>query len=206
MTAGNDASLHNGPGDAPGPGPELTVIVDGANVVGSRPDGWWRDRAGAAVRLHDELAKLAARGAAGIPAEQLATEGDRGPATPGAGGARSGAPGEGGARSGAPGPLTVVVILVLEGAARAAGPRIAERARVAAQAAPGSADAGRPGEGDGGTVQVVSAPGSGDDEIVRLAKSRPGRRIVVTADRELRRRCLAVGAQVAGPSWLYALL
>ena len=196
MTAGNDASLHNGPGDAPGPGPELTVIVDGANVVGSRPDGWWRDRAGAAVRLHDELAKLAARGAAGIPAEQLATEGDRGPASPGAGGARPGAPG----------PVTVVVILVLEGAARAAGPRIAERARVAAQAAPGSADAGRPGEGDGGTVQVVSAPGSGDDEIVRLAKSRPGRRIVVTADRELRRRCLAVGAQVAGPSWLYALL
>ena len=206
MTAGNDASLHNGPGDAPGPGPELTVIVDGANVVGSRPDGWWRDRAGAAVRLHDELAKLAARGAAGIPAEQLATEGDRGPASPGAGGARSGSPGAGGARSGAPGPVTVVVILVLEGAARAAGPRIAERARVAAQAAPGSADAGRPGEGDGGTVQVVSAPGSGDDEIVRLAKSRPGRRIVVTADRELRRRCLAVGAQVAGPSWLYALL
>ena len=206
MTAGNDASLHNGPGDAPGPGPELTVIVDGANVVGSRPDGWWRDRAGAAVRLHDELAKLAARGAAGIPEEQLATEGDRGPASPGAGGARSGAPGEGGARSGAPGPVTVVVILVREGAARAAGPRIAERARVAAQAAPGSADAGRPGEGDGGTVQVVSAPGSGDDEIVRLAQSRPGRRIVVTADRELRRRCLAAGAQVAGPSWLYALL
>ena len=183
-----------------------TIVVDVANVMGARPDGWWRDRAGAAVRLHDELAKLAARGAAGIPAEQLATEGDRGPASPGAGGARSGAPGEGGARSGAPGPVTVVVILVLEGAARAAGPRIAERARVAAQAAPGSADAGRPGEGDGGTVQVVSAPGSGDDEIVWLAKSRPGRRIVVTADRELRRRCLAVGAQVAGPSWLYALL
>ncbi len=196
MTAGNDASLHNGPGDTPGPGPELTVIVDGANVVGSRPDGWWRDRAGAAVRLHDELAKLAARGAAGIPADQLATEGDRGPGSPGAGGARPSAPG----------PVTVVVILVLEGAARAAGPRIAERARVAAQAAPGSADAGRPGEGDGGTVQVVSAPGSGDDEIVRLAQSRPGRRIVVTADRELRRRCLAAGAQVAGPSWLYALL
>lgn len=195
MTAGNDASLHNGPGDTPGPGPELTVIVDGANVVGSRPDGWWRDRAGAAVRLHDELAKLAARGAAGIPADQLATEGDRGPGSPGAGGARPSAPG----------PVTVVVILVLEGAARAAGPRIAERARVAAQAAPGSADAW-PGEGDGGTVQVVSAPGSGDDEIVRLAQSRPGRRIVVTADRELRRRCLAAGAQVAGPSWLYALL
>jgi predicted RNA-binding protein with PIN domain len=31
------------------------LIVDGANVVGSRPDGWWRDRAGAARRLHGEL-------------------------------------------------------------------------------------------------------------------------------------------------------
>ena len=31
------------------------LIVDGANVVGSRPDGWWRDRAGAARRLHDQL-------------------------------------------------------------------------------------------------------------------------------------------------------
>ena len=32
------------------------LIVDGANVVGSRPDGWWRDRAGAAARLHEALA------------------------------------------------------------------------------------------------------------------------------------------------------
>ncbi len=31
------------------------MIVDGANVVGSRPDGWWRDRAGAARRLHQQL-------------------------------------------------------------------------------------------------------------------------------------------------------
>jgi predicted RNA-binding protein with PIN domain len=31
------------------------LIVDGANVVGSRPDGWWRDRAGAAHRLHDAV-------------------------------------------------------------------------------------------------------------------------------------------------------
>ena len=31
-------------------------IVDGANVVGSRPDGWWRDRAGAAGRLWVRLA------------------------------------------------------------------------------------------------------------------------------------------------------
>ena len=31
------------------------LVVDGANVVGSRPDGWWRDRAGAARRLHAAL-------------------------------------------------------------------------------------------------------------------------------------------------------
>ncbi|MEU9861620.1 NTP pyrophosphohydrolase [Streptomyces sp. NPDC047971] len=32
------------------------LIVDGANVVGSRPDGWWRDRRAAAERLRDRLA------------------------------------------------------------------------------------------------------------------------------------------------------
>ena len=41
------------------PGPRGTasslVVVDGANVVGSRPDGWWKDRAGAARRLHEQL-------------------------------------------------------------------------------------------------------------------------------------------------------
>ena len=31
------------------------LVVDGANVVGARPDGWWKDRAGAARRLHDSL-------------------------------------------------------------------------------------------------------------------------------------------------------
>ncbi|WGX98690.1 NYN domain-containing protein [Nocardioides sp. L-11A] len=31
------------------------LIVDGANVVGARPDGWWKDRAGAAARLHEQL-------------------------------------------------------------------------------------------------------------------------------------------------------
>ncbi|GAA5117947.1 hypothetical protein [Pseudonocardia adelaidensis] len=29
----------------------LHVVVDAANVVGARPDGWWRDRPGAARRL-----------------------------------------------------------------------------------------------------------------------------------------------------------
>jgi predicted RNA-binding protein with PIN domain len=31
------------------------LVVDGANVVGSVPDGWWKDRAGAARRLHQRL-------------------------------------------------------------------------------------------------------------------------------------------------------
>lgn len=31
------------------------LIIDGANVIGSRPDGWWRDRPGAARSLHQKL-------------------------------------------------------------------------------------------------------------------------------------------------------
>lgn len=41
-----------------------TVVVDAANVVGSRPDGWWRDRSGAATRLQDDLARVAVTGVA----------------------------------------------------------------------------------------------------------------------------------------------
>jgi predicted RNA-binding protein with PIN domain len=35
-------------------------LVDGMNVVGSRPDGWWRDRRAAMRRLTDSLAAFAA--------------------------------------------------------------------------------------------------------------------------------------------------
>jgi predicted RNA-binding protein with PIN domain len=35
-------------------------IVDGMNVIGSRPDGWWRDRHSAMVRLVDALERWAA--------------------------------------------------------------------------------------------------------------------------------------------------
>jgi hypothetical protein len=58
--------------------PGSSLVVDAANVIGSRPDGWWRDRPGAAARLvarlvaadlpHDELVVVlegAAR--AGVP-------------------------------------------------------------------------------------------------------------------------------------------
>ena len=42
-----------------------SLIVDGANVVGSRPDGWWRDRPGAARRLWQQLI------AAELPQDEL---------------------------------------------------------------------------------------------------------------------------------------
>ncbi|MCW2608617.1 MAG: hypothetical protein JWO60_3310 [Frankiales bacterium] len=103
------------------------LLVDAANVVGSRPDGWWRDRAGATRRLLGQL---------------RATD--------------------------LPRPLLVV----LEGQARAAEP-----------------------EGP----DVVHAAGSGDDALA--ARCGPGV-LLVTADRGLRERARAAGAEVVGPSWL----
>ncbi|MEU1330803.1 NTP pyrophosphohydrolase [Streptomyces sp. NPDC005865] len=113
------------------------VVVDAANVVGSVPDGWWKDRRGAAERLRDSLVPYAADGLPGHP-----------------------------------GPVDLV--LVVEGAARGV------------ESVPG--------------VRVESAPGSGDDHIVEVAAGAVGRPcVVVTADRELRRRVREVGAECAGP-------
>ncbi len=143
----------------------LTIIVDAANVMGSRPDGWWRDRAGAARRLRDQLAGLAAEGITALPETTQAPPLDR---------------------------WFPEIVLVVEGAARS----------VAAAHAAGSPD----GDGSGGRVRVIAAPGSGDDAIVAVAGDREGRRLVVTADRELRARCVAAGASVTGPSWLLGQL
>ena len=140
-------------------------MVDVANVMGARADGWWRDRAGAALRLCREVLALAARGA-GLP----------------------GLPGLPGARTAA------AWVLVLEGRARAAAERLADSDTAAGTAAP---------------VRVVSAPASGDDAIVGVVAEviASGENcVVVTADRELRRRCEALGAAVAGPGWLLRLL
>jgi 8-oxo-dGTP diphosphatase len=134
---------------------QATIVVDVANVMGSRPDGWWRDRPGAAVRLHAELAALAARGRPVLPDDTEPEE----------------------------------FVMVLEGATRAAATRI-DAARINAA---------------GAGVRVVQADGSGDDAIVALVRELSGRRVVVTADRELRRRCEAAGAEVFGPSWLIGL-
>jgi predicted RNA-binding protein with PIN domain len=46
-----------------GNGREKRWIVDGMNVIGSRPDGWWHDRKRAMRKLVDELERYArARG------------------------------------------------------------------------------------------------------------------------------------------------
>ena len=156
----------------------VTIIVDGANVIGSRPDGWWRDRAGAAARLRDELAPLVTQGITDL------ADGTQGPAR------AADLPLDGGRiqrSAGMAGGRTRMrwlpdVVLVVEGAAR-----------------PAAADCGSP-------VRVVAAPGSGDDTIADLAVRTAGRRIVVTADRELRQRCIAAGASVAGPRWLFGQL
>jgi hypothetical protein len=73
------------------------IVVDAANVVGSRPDGWWRDRAGAARRLLNRLTALAASAAQSVPTALAEAEGHG---------------------RGLMGPVELVV--VLEGAARTA--------------------------------------------------------------------------------------
>jgi hypothetical protein len=144
---------------------DVTLIVDGANVMGSRADGWWRDRAGAMARLHGELAALAARGLTG----------------PVPGGAASVAASAAAAAGDEPGGRWFPqVVLGVEGRARAVSGLV---------------------ETDPG-VRVVAARGEGDDEIAGLAGRLSGQRVVVTADRELRRRCEAAGAAVTGPGWL----
>ena len=48
------------------------LLVDAANVVGSRPDGWWRDRRGAAERLLERLGNLARAGVDADPDDEPA--------------------------------------------------------------------------------------------------------------------------------------
>jgi 8-oxo-dGTP diphosphatase len=88
-----------------------TLVVDVANVMGSRPDGWWRDRAGAAERLGERLALLAAAGVPGALLGADAVEPEVGTVWP-------------------------EIVLVLEGAAREASVPDAVRAVIA----PGSGD------------------------------------------------------------------
>lgn len=117
------------------------LVVDVANVLGSVPDGWWKDRAAAASRLCEAVRAWLSAGRAPY---------DR-------------------------------AVLVVEGRARAGAPEV-----VSAQ------------------VQVVHAPGNGDDEIVAqcraLAQGDPDARVTVaTADRGLIARVATQGASIVGP-------
>jgi len=51
-------------------------------------------------------------------------------------------------------------------------------------------------------VEVVHAPGQGDDSLVAVAEAASEPVVLVSADRALGDRCRAVGAEVVGPTWL----
>ncbi|KRA22996.1 NTP pyrophosphohydrolase [Microbacterium sp. Root61] len=126
------------------------VVVDVANVVGSVPDGWWKDRAGAAERL---IARIETLAETGMDAASLDL-----PATT----------------------WFPEFVAVVEGQARSAATAT-------------------------GTVRVVAAEASGDDEIVAqtAALLAAGRTVtVVTSDRGLSERVAALGARVQSVSWL----
>jgi hypothetical protein len=117
------------------------LVVDAANVIGSRPTGWWRDRPGAARRFTGRVRAAVVAGRLDPP-----------------------------------------VTVVLEGQAKR------------------GVD-----EGIEDGVEVVHAPGEGDDTIAALAGAHDahgGQNVVVTADRGLAERVRATGAQVVGPSWV----
>ena len=131
------------------------LVVDVANVVGSRPDGWWRDRAGATTRLLTALAAAVRHAPSGedVDAGAVAAVRER------------------------------RVVVVLEGEASAAA---------------------RDGW-DG--LDVVLAERDGDSTIVQVVADLNGADVlVVTSDRELRRRVEALGAQVRGAGWLRTAL
>jgi hypothetical protein len=122
------------------------LVVDAANVIGSRPAGWWKDRAGAARSFVSDL--------------RAAVGGGR---------------------------LVAPIVVVLEGKARSG-------------VSSGTADG----------VTVVHAEGSGDDALVDVVRDAASERrsdggavVLVSADRELRRRVEALGAEVVGPTWLW---
>ena len=56
-------------------------------------------------------------------------------------------------------------------------------------------------EADVDGVQVVHAPGAGDDTIAAIAEANRDV-VVVTADRKLAERVRAANARVVGPNWL----
>lgn len=148
------------------------VVVDAANVVGSKPDGWWKDRAGAAAKLRSRVEAWAQ---AGVPAAALGLGCDR---------------------------WYPPVSFVVEGAAKRVSDDVEVVAPVAPGAAAdarvvGSARIPRvttvraPGHGDDAIVE----------EAQRL-RDAGYRVTVVTSDRGLRERAESIGAHVDSAAWL----
>ncbi|MCU1688771.1 MAG: pyrophosphohydrolase [Jatrophihabitantaceae bacterium] len=172
---------------APLPSP-MTIVVDAANVMGARPDGWWTDRLAGARRLRDGLRDTVRLGISARDALAPVT------------------------------PLHLIfprVVLVVEGEAAPLaleipvdepGPKPAFRPSFTIKGprvAPWWERA----------VEVVAAPGSGDSEVIaqaQLALAGGEHVVVVSADRELQRLAGALGGEdtaqalPSGPSWLWA--
>lgn len=159
------------------------LVVDAANVVGARPDGWWKDRAGATTRLANRLAALAGHGVAadilGLPGHTWWPK----------------------------------MVLVTEGAARAADdvtPVHTVRARgegdeeivhTVRRALDGAFSTARAG---GGSDR--GHDGAGDSSDSHGSAGLDVHVSVVTADRDLRDRVSTAGATVIGPGRLWRLL
>lgn len=136
-------------------GTATVLVVDMANVLGSVPDGWWRDRAGASERLMSGLGGLSGRTVTGPDGRTI---------------------------------RLARIMAVLEG-----------RANLATDPTVGLTE---------GLLDIVRAPGSGDDEITDLVAGLTAAGddvLVVTADRDLRTR-LPARASTTGPGWLNKLL
>ena len=122
---------------------EVTLVVDTANLLGSRPDGWWRDRAGSTSRL---LAELDALARDGLPAADLGLPGDvRWPD----------------------------VVAVVEGHARDASlPATPADPASPTLRAPGVAVLEAAADGDGEIVRIVGAARDGGREVVVVTADR----------------------------------
>lgn len=144
----------------------VELVVDVANVLGSRPDGWWRDRAGATARLLDELGD-------GMPRTLELPRAAAGPAV-GTG------TGTGTGTGAAPAAFGWVARAhaVIEGAARAAeheGPFVVHRAD---------------GSGDDAIVRLATELDGGPRRVVvvtadRGLRARLGRDVLVVGPRNL---------------------
>ena len=162
--------------------PDVIVIVDVANVMGSRPDGWWRDRKSAATRLLTAFGQVIGMETTGPDGGRLRI-------------ARVVAVLEGAARGAAA--RGVVRVTDASGFMTSA-----VRADPIDRPSVELVEAER--DGDAAIVAVT------DQLISSLALSpeithRVDAVLVVTADRGLRRR-LPPAAIVAGPEWLNRLI